>query len=280
MTEVNMGIFSGCLLASDFDATLTNSKGVVPEEVKEALRYYTANGGLFTVCTGRTKQGFHAYSADMINAPVLLANGAMAYNYENGKIVVLHGIEKDSIDTIRYIKDNFPGIGIEFYGADFKSYVINPDERNKRHFEFQFIDYTVVDDVYEDNLPAVKVMVSVGRDRCEEFQRFLDSAPMGNLKYIPQYGDFIEIISKDTDKGKGLLELADACGISHDRVFSIGDGANDVAMLKAAYIGFVPENGCDLAKQAGDVIVKSNDEFAVADAISRIEKLVKGLEIV
>ena len=234
-----------------------------------------SNGGLFTVCTGRTKQGFHDYSADIINAPVLLANGAMAYDYENEKIIFVHGIEKDSIDSLRYIKNNFSGIGIEYYGADFESYVINPDERNKRHFEFQFINYRITDDINETALPLVKVMVSVGKERCEEFQRFLDSAPMGRMKYIPQYGDFIEMVSNETDKGMGLLELADIFGISHERVFSVGDGANDVAMLKAAKIGFVPSNGNILAKEAGDVIVKSNDEFAVADVINKIESFLK-----
>ena len=271
-----MGIFSGCLLASDFDGTLTNSMGIVPDEVKAKVKYFMDNGGLFTVCTGRTRQGFHAYAEDFINAPVLLANGAMAYDFINDKIIFTHGAEKDSIDVLRYIRDNFPGIGIEFYGADFNSYVINPDERNRRHFDFQFIRYNVAEDFCAESFPLVKIMVSVGRDRCEEFQRFLDSAPMGKLKYIPQYGDFIEIISKETDKGRGLLELADYYGISHDRVFSVGDGANDVDMLRAAAVGFVPENGCDTAKSAGDVIVKSNDEFAVADTISRIENIVRG----
>lgn len=268
-----MGIFSGCLLASDYDATLTNSEGVIPQEVRNSIKYFIQNGGLFTVCTGRTKQGFHAYSSDIINAPVLLANGSMAYDYEKEKVAMFCGIESESIDTLRYIEKNFTGIGIEIYGADFKSYVINPDERNIRHFDCQSIEYSVIDSVSEQVFPAVKVMVSVGKERCKEFCDFLDNAPMGSLKYIPQYGDFIEIISQRTDKGQGLLRLADVCGIAHERVFAVGDGANDVDMLKAASVGFVPENGDILAKNAGDVIVKSNDEFAVADTIEKIRLL-------
>ena len=270
-----MGIFSGCLLASDYDATLTNSEGIIPEEVKKAIKYFTANGGFFTVCTGRTKQGFHAYSKELINAPVILANGAMAYDFEKGQIVCLNGIDKNNMDSVQFIKDNYSGIGIELYGSNFKSYVINPDERNRRHFEFQFIDYTVCDDIPVEVFPAVKIMISVGEERCLDFQKFLDTAPMGGLKYIPCYGNFVEIISKNTDKGAGLLQLAKALGIDKSHVFAVGDGSNDVDMLKAAAIGFVPENGSDLAKNAGDVIVKSNDDFAVADVIERIEELMR-----
>ena len=71
-----------------------------------------------------------------------------------------------------------------------------------------------------------------------------------------------------------LLKLADIYGIDHGRVFAVGDGANDVTMLGAAAVGFVPENGDAYAKSAGDVIVSSNDDFAVADAIARIEKII------
>lgn len=270
-----MGIFSGCLLASDFDATLTNSKGIIPDEVKEAIRYYIANGGYFTVCTGRTKQGFHAYSPDIVNAPVILANGAMGYDYEKKQIAFLNGIGEENFDALKYIMENYDGIGIELYGHDFKSYVVHPDERNRRHFENQSIEYTVCDDIPKEVFPAVKVMISIDEELVYDFQNFLDNAPMGGLKYIPTSGNFVEIISKKTDKGVGLLMLADTLGIDHSHAFAVGDGSNDVDMLKAAAIGFVPENGHIFAKNAGDVIVKSNDDFAVADVISRIEKLMK-----
>lgn len=269
-----MGIFSGCILASDYDGTLADSNGQISDEVRKALKYFTENGGLFTVCTGRTKQGFHAFDSELMNAPILLANGSMAYDYKNGKTVFADCIEKDGEPEIRYIKDNYPDLGIEMYGADFKSYVFNPKPRNVSHFEFQFIDFEVVEDIPESLFPAVKVMILVGEDRCIDFQKFLDSAPLDKIKYIPQYGDFIEFVSKTSDKGRGLLKLAEAYGIDKSRVFSIGDGANDVTMLKAAAVGFVPENGCDLAKAAGNIIVKSNDESAVADAIYRIEKII------
>lgn len=271
-----MGRFSGCLLASDYDATLTNSEGIIPVEVRQAIKEYKEEGGLFTVCTGRTKQGFHDYSPELINAPVLLANGSMAYDFETEKTIFIQGIGKEDTDVIRKIAFEYKDAGVEMYSWDFRSYVIHPDERNVEHFKFQYIDFDVVDDIPDDIFPAVKVMVSIGKDRVIDFMNYLDAIDMGDLKYIPQYGDFIEIISRYTDKGTGLLQLADSLGIKRDRVFSIGDGSNDVDMLKAAHIGFVPENGCDAAKNAGDIIVKSNDEFAVADAISKIDSIVNG----
>ncbi|MCQ2485083.1 MAG: Cof-type HAD-IIB family hydrolase [Clostridia bacterium] len=269
-----MGIFSGCLLASDYDGTLANSKGEIDKEVRDAIKYFTSNGGYFTVCTGRTKQGFHAYSEELMNAPVLLANGSMAYDFKTGETIFVNGIEKENLSALNYIRDNYHGIGIEYYGSDFSSYVINPDDRNVKHFNWQFIDFKVVNEYLPEAFPIVKVMVSVGEERCEDFQRFLDTVDLNKMKYIPQHGNFIEIIYNGSDKGKGLLKLAESLGVDRTRVFCVGDGANDVDMLKAAQIGFVPENGDILAKQAGNAAVKSNDEFAVADVIYKIEKYI------
>ena len=75
--------FEKVLLASDFDGTLKNDDGVITDEVKDAISVFLAQGGLFTVCTGRIYQGFHLYSPEYINAPVLLGNGAMAYDYKD-----------------------------------------------------------------------------------------------------------------------------------------------------------------------------------------------------
>lgn len=271
-----MGIFDGCLLASDYDGTLTNSEGKVPNEVIEKIKYFNANGGKFTICTGRTMKGFHSYSPEFINAPVLVANGSMAYDYGKGETFFVTGIGSENASVINTIRDGFSGIGIEAYGADFGCYVINPDQRNIDHFGFLKMEYKVVDELPLSAYPLVKIMVSVGNERCFEFQRFLDSIDMGGIKYIPAHGNFIEMVASDADKGKGLLKLAKSLGISENRAFAVGNGANDVDMLKAAAVGYVTANGEPEAMSCGATVVKTNDEFAVADAIEHIEALIKG----
>ena len=85
--------FQNVLLASDFDGTLKNDNGEITDDVKSAIKYYMNNGGKFTVCTGRIYQGFHLYSPEYINAPVLLGNGAMAYDYEKEKNLIKQNLK-------------------------------------------------------------------------------------------------------------------------------------------------------------------------------------------
>ena len=79
--------FKNVLLASDFDGTLKNDEGIITPDVIEKIKYFISEGGYFTVCTGRIHQGFHLYNPEYINAPVLLGNGAMGYDYANNKII-------------------------------------------------------------------------------------------------------------------------------------------------------------------------------------------------
>ena len=93
-------LFDGVLLASDYDGTLVGADGI-SDEVRRAIRFFISNGGRFTVCTGRTLLGFHAYSPEIINAPVVLANGGMTYDYARGEIAAFSGIDDEGIAPLR-----------------------------------------------------------------------------------------------------------------------------------------------------------------------------------
>ena len=75
------------------------------------------------------------------------------------------------------------------------------------------------------------------------------------------------------NKGTTLLRLAEHLGIARENVYVIGDGDNDIDMLKIAAAAFVPANGDPAAKKHASYLVCSNDDGAVADAIEIIGKL-------
>ena len=49
----------------------------------------------------------------------------------------------------------------------------------------------------------------------------------------------------------------------------LGDGENDIPMIKAAGIGVAMENALDTVKEAADTITLNNDEDGVAAAIRK-----------
>ena len=262
--------FSGCLIASDYDGTLYNNEGVVTPQVREKIAYFIANGGRFTVCTGRTVQGFHAYESSYINAPVLHGNGSTCYDYESNTLVFGDSVGEEIFGAIRAVAKSFPSASIEMYSF-YNSFVINRSETSHNHFTCQGIEYTVIEDPSKADLPWQKVMIYSEKDSAA-IQSFLaENHP--DVHFLPTTGTYIEIMKPGVDKGSGLLKLADSLSIPHGKVFAVGDGFNDREMLVAAAIGFVPCNGSEEALAVADRVVRSNDDGAVAHVIEILDEM-------
>ena len=267
-----MGKFSGMLLASDFDGTLADSKGEIPAFVKEKLAYFIAEGGMFTVCTGRSAQGFHAWDPGIMNAPVLVANGQMAYDYARKRPVFAEGASRADCGVLWEIAARFPTVGFELYTPDLGTYVYRMDARSRQHLERQFILYREIPSPEAAPFPLVKIMFSCGRETAQALQRFFDIADLGRLAYNPTNGEFVELLRADCGKGVGLLRLASMLGIEKNRVFAVGDGDNDLQLLNSA-VSFAPANACPEAKTAARYQVPSNDEGAVGHVVDMLERL-------
>lgn len=95
-----MGKFDGVLLLSDFDNTLVYTEdallsgGRLPplnSANREAIHYFMAEGGIFSVATGRALPSFAPIAPTLpMNGPTILFNGAALYDFarEDRKSVV------------------------------------------------------------------------------------------------------------------------------------------------------------------------------------------------
>ena len=263
--------FDRVLLVTDFDGTLNDDRGETPFCVLEAIRYFTDNGGSFTAGTGRTYQGLRRYAhTHVFNAPALLSNGAMAYDYRTGTIAFLDGIGDEGVPVLRDFIAAFPDVSVEMYPFD-ATYAVHISPDTERHFTNQGIPYTVVHDPAEAPRPWAKVMLCCPAGTSGAVQNYLrENSP---LDYLPTSGSFVEVLQKGVNKGSGLLRLADLLGVPHDRVYAAGDGYNDVDMLRAAKGAFVPCNGSEEALAAATHVVRSNNDGAIAHAVEILDTI-------
>lgn len=261
--------FKNVLIASDFDGTLKNDDGIITEDVRKAIASFIADGGRFTVCTGRIYQGFHLYDPQYINAPVLLGNGAMAYDYESNEVIFNDAIGEEGLSAIHDVLSHFPNIPIEFYNIN-KVCAINLNDHSEHHFTSQGIEFHNVTSPEDAPLPWTKVMIAAhGHSR--EVQDILENHP--EINYLKTTGDYVEILKKGVDKGTGLLKLAHSLGITKENTYSAGDGYNDVEMLVAAQGGFVPENGSQEALNVAKYVTRSNNDGCIAHAIEILSEI-------
>lgn len=261
--------FKNVLLASDFDGTLKNDDGIITPDVINAIKYFIKNGGKFTVSTGRIYQGFHLYSPEYINAPVLLGNGAMAYDYEKNEVIFNDAIDDEGLESIKDILHNYPNIPIEFYNIN-KVCAVNLNDHSEKHFTSLGINFVNISAPEEAPRPWTKVMIAA-HGCSKNVQEILSNHP--EVNYLKTTGDYVEILKKGVDKGSGILKLGNSLNINNCHIYAAGDGYNDVEMLTAAAAAFVPENGSPEALAVATHITRSNNNGCIAHAIEILDKI-------
>ena len=80
---------------------------------------------------------------------------------------------------------------------------------------------------------------------------------------------FLELVPKGIDKAQSLSVLLEELGMSRDEMIAIGDGYNDLSMIKFAGLGVAMANAQDIVKENADYITLSNDEDGVAAVVEK-----------
>ena len=79
----------------------------------------------------------------------------------------------------------------------------------------------------------------------------------------------LEITSDQADKGEALLELGRMLGITRDEIMAMGDGNNDIGLMRAAGLSVAMGNSDPEILIAADYVTKDNDHDGVAAAIRK-----------
>ena len=97
-----MGKFDGIFIASDMDGTLLNDERTIGAETIEALEYFTANGGHFSLATGRTRPGTAAYRKILpCNSTGVYLNGAIICDERTEQVVYREGLDDRAKELAR-----------------------------------------------------------------------------------------------------------------------------------------------------------------------------------
>ena len=90
-----MGLFDGYLMCVDFDGTVAHRGKIVPKNV-DAIRYFEAEGGRFTICTGRQPAFMAGNDLPVrLNAPLLCMNGTILYDMDENNILKCWTVGRD-----------------------------------------------------------------------------------------------------------------------------------------------------------------------------------------
>ena len=101
-----MAKYDGILICTDLDGTLSDKNGIISKENAEAIRYFKANGGKFTLSTGRSAPFFMGDNTVFTrsgleflpNVPVVTHNGASVFDFEKMEYIYSVPLPGDEIE--------------------------------------------------------------------------------------------------------------------------------------------------------------------------------------
>jgi Cof subfamily protein (haloacid dehalogenase superfamily) len=84
------------------------------------------------------------------------------------------------------------------------------------------------------------------------------------------HDNYLEVTRADVDKAEALADLAARLGIPLAEMAAIGDGQNDLGLLRAVGLPIAMGNAKPALKQVAAFVTGSNDEDGVAAALDRL----------
>ncbi|MPM25299.1 5-amino-6-(5-phospho-D-ribitylamino)uracil phosphatase YwtE [bioreactor metagenome] len=268
-----MGKFDGVLLVSDYDDTLYSGSFSVSEKNRVAIRYFIANGGHFTVATGRAHTTFAPQVVKEqipMNAPAILSNGSAIYDFSAHKMIYQTFLCPETMMRLELLVRDIPQVAFEAYhGEDI--YIYNPNEVTRAHLERVGVGGTECP-IGDMPVPWTKVILEQTHAVLEQTQDYILSRWGSQYEAIFSNRHLLELTDKGSTKGDMVLWLADYLKISREHIYCVGDSPNDISMLAVSAVPFACGNCTDEVANWGATLVNSCDESCIAQIIGILDQ--------
>ena len=268
-----MGRFDGFLICSDLDGTLLPEDRKIPPANLEVLKIFTGEGGRFTVCTGRTQAGYRSLQGVLpVNAPVILANGAMIYDYAGDTLLRSACLPEEAGALCREATERFPLASLEVQGGD-AIYLYKPNWYALEHMRYICVEASEVAEIRDIPLPWLKALFVGPNAVLTEMESWLKARYGDLVEVFFSFPTLLEIVAREAGKGAGAAWLADHLGIAHDRVFTVGDYDNDLSML-TRFHSFAPMDAAPHIRASATHVTCPCREGVLRDVLAHLEALV------
>lgn len=248
-----MGKFTGLMLASDYDNTLTYTEEAlrlcrpmppVSKANQAAIRYFMAEGGIFSVATGRAKPAFEAVADGVpMNGPTVLFNGAAIYDFSTGKYLCEAFLPETARAHIAQTIRELPFAAVELYHDNNDIHALQPNDVTRRHLHVTHSPTVIVDSMEQVPSPISKALFSTEPAHQAALLDYLRGQGWyGDYEIVASSESLVELTARGANKGGMVRRLAALLHIPQANVACVGDHANDISMLTWAGMAFAPAN--------------------------------------
>ncbi|PWT85694.1 MAG: hypothetical protein C5B58_02625 [Acidobacteria bacterium] len=267
------------LFAIDVDGTLLDRAHRLRSEVKEAVNRLASSGVKVVLATARSPQAVVEIVKQFDFAPSLIC-------FSGGWIGELDTESRHPANVrldLRLPADIARSIVSLAINQGVEPNVFTPDGWRVRKLTDEITEEIAIvnlqpvvsDELLAGDIEPSKIMLISRLDiadtalpSIERSIRSLSAVAVSTITYSKR--NYLEILPVGVNKAKAIAALSQFLGVELSEVAAVGDGLNDLEMLSEAGFAIAMGNASDRLKTAADLVVGSNDEAGVAQAVTEI----------
>lgn len=249
----------------DIDGTLVSFRThTVPQSAVEALRAARKKGVRVFICTGRPPQ-FINNIASVEHDGMVCATGALCLDAQ-GHTLHSQAIDRGDIGRLldhlqHHGEEALPVLAVgrdRIYGAGRDS---NEVAQVMRFLNVALPPMLPIGEAIHDDILQLIAFFTAERD--EEILGHVLTHCLAQ-RWHPAFADLVDM---GTSKATGIDRVCERLGIPIEQTMSVGDGGNDILMLRHTAIGVAMGGASEAVKAAADYVTGDVDEDGLASAL-------------
>ena len=249
--------FHPALVAADLDGTLVDRAVTWADGLPEALAGVRAAGVPTVVCTGRMLQSVQRVAARLgvTEGPVVCYQGALVADIGTGEWWRHTPMDGEAAaEVVRHVRAM--GRQLNAY-IDDHLYVEELTPWARRYADHVEVGIESVPDLEDEvrRRPPTKLVLVTSVDDVDAILPALQERWTGRLYVVRSQPEYIEFADASVSKSGALAWLCDRLGLPREGVVTLGDGMNDVDMLRWAGLGVAVAEAAQPVRDAADIVV-------------------------
>ena len=263
------------ILFTDIDGTLLTDTKEIPEENRKAIEQMTNAGHKIDLATGRALPGAVSQAEKLSltydGCYVIAFNGGEIYDTYRKQTLYKSRIPMDTVDKIFQLCEK-EQVHVQTYdNTHVLAYHMN--KHLERYCKEIVCEYKLVDDITAslDQEPSKVLLLDYDNHETLERMKELILDVAGNtVDAFYSSPSLLEVVLKGTHKGVAVQKLCEILDIPLENSVAVGDGMNDIPMIKAAHIGVAMKNANDTVKSQADYVTTlTNNEGGFAELVEK-----------
>ena len=263
------------LVIAGLDGTLLAGPHQISPRTRQVVATVREAGSEVILASARSPRLMRPYHEELqLSGPVIACNGALLWNMlanvPLSRAPLSPTLAREAVAVAREL-----GAAAnvecddEWYADRISHTMLNKIQRLSLAPPYQVGG---LDEVLSGDRPIDKVfvdMVDLQPQAREAVRTALARSLGAHVNMSESVAGLIDITSAEASKAAMAQQLARSMGIPAEQVLAIGDGENDVGLLRWAGVGIAMGNAAPAAKEAADGVTSSNLRDGAAEAMER-----------